>query len=517
MRKILKLLIATLCLLPIVISCEKEQDAETSIVSIKGVVQKGPFVAGSTVTVTELNQDLSPTGRTFTASILNDKGEFEVNRAELSSNYVKLTVNGFFFNEVTGNLSFSPITLHALSKVTENANTLNVNILTHLEKSRVENLIQSGMSFEDAKSQALSEVLNAFHITDEVESSEQMDLVSGQKESSILLAISSILLANKTEAELTEYLAKFSNDISTDGVLTNSDLKETLVLSTKALQYSVEHIKRNIEAKYASLNVSVSADEFSSYLDYDNDGLVGSEDIDNVDNIDFGNIQNAEVANQLYFSNEVTLDNITGNVSLSVRQINPENEDDAPLFYSSRTVSETLVANRMGWVVIDQEMTANAEGTYLVTGEHITSTSELVADNNVTYNYATFYLYVNGVRVSDESLRSGLSVQKGDKVKIGINPVHHHLAIEGPIGQDLELAAREYLIKNDIFKNGRRSCEVCPECSDCYEADEVLCSEHEKSCWFPNLEGWAKGKTATAVIILNGTEKTFSVTLSSMD
>ena len=131
--------------------------------TINGVVQKGPFISGSKVTVTELDKNLSQTGRSYTAFIKNNKGEFELKDIKLASNFVELTVDGFFFNEITGALSKSQITLSAIADVTEEK-TVNVNILTHLLKERLKSQVSGGKSFVEANTSSRAELLKVFHI-----------------------------------------------------------------------------------------------------------------------------------------------------------------------------------------------------------------------------------------------------------------------------------------------------------------------------------------------------------------
>ena len=133
-------------------NCGKD-DKDNKVQTITGYVQKGPFINGSSVTVYDLKSDLSATGKTYVSQITDDKGRFKLNDVSLSSNYVSLRADGFYFNEVSGKQSVSQITLFALSDI-NNKTEININILTNLEKARVEYLIKSGKSFSEVKTQA---------------------------------------------------------------------------------------------------------------------------------------------------------------------------------------------------------------------------------------------------------------------------------------------------------------------------------------------------------------------------
>src|SRR5690606_38776633 len=104
-----------------------ETPGNTLNAPLSGVVEKGPFIRGSRVTVAELDNNLNPTGRVFETDIQNDEGFFELKGVELKSRYVQLTVSGFYFNEIIGELSSSQITMGALAGL-QAQHTVNVNI-----------------------------------------------------------------------------------------------------------------------------------------------------------------------------------------------------------------------------------------------------------------------------------------------------------------------------------------------------------------------------------------------------
>ena len=60
----------------------------------------------------------------------------------MNSPYAKLTADGYFFNEVDGELSTSTIKLNAIVDLSDNS-TINVNIVTHLKSQRIVYLVTS--------------------------------------------------------------------------------------------------------------------------------------------------------------------------------------------------------------------------------------------------------------------------------------------------------------------------------------------------------------------------------------
>ena len=222
---------------------------------IAGVSQKGPFVSGSTVTVQELDgATLKQTGKSFKGAIKSDKGDFVINNVSLASQYAIVEVTGYYRREVGGDLILSEkssgmITLRALTDLSDR-NTVNINLLTHLEYDRVMYLMGTGLSFDDAKNQAETEIFNAFKIHGEFASPEDLDIFREGDGNAALLAISIMMLRDLTEAEFTEFLAKFAADIETDGKWDNDTSKvEIAGWANRAIYYgTLSEIRRNIEA-----------------------------------------------------------------------------------------------------------------------------------------------------------------------------------------------------------------------------------------------------------------------------
>ncbi|MBQ7209402.1 MAG: hypothetical protein IJS05_00685, partial [Paludibacteraceae bacterium] len=154
-----------------------------------GKVQKGPFVIGSTVDIFELDRTLSQSGKMFATTISDASGSFYQRNLQLGSQFVELRASGFYFNEVSGKLSDSPLTLFAIADISS-ADNVNVNILTTLECSRLLTLVSEGKNFANAKRQAHEEVLALFGMTtQDVGSAETLDIETDAQ----LLVVSAIV------------------------------------------------------------------------------------------------------------------------------------------------------------------------------------------------------------------------------------------------------------------------------------------------------------------------------------
>lgn len=231
---------------------------------ITGLVQKGPFISGSSVTIYDLKADLTPVGKTYNAQITDNQGTFQLNGISLSSGYVGIRADGFYFNEVAGEQSVAQLTLYALADVTASA-SINVNLLTHLEKPRVEFLMQRGRSFSEAKIQAQQEVLAIFSLEkDQIGASENLNISKGGEDNGILLAISSVLQGYRSEGELTELLSNISNDIREDGQLDDENLGTALV--NHAVSLNAAAIQSNLAKRYQELGATANVPGFGQFI-----------------------------------------------------------------------------------------------------------------------------------------------------------------------------------------------------------------------------------------------------------
>ncbi len=260
----------------LMLSCAKEDDSSSSetdtssssTVTVSGKVQKGPYVQGTEITVRELDSSMTPTGNTFTGTIDDNTGSFSI-KGTLTNKIVELSALGYYFNEVSGSLSNATLTLSALSDLTD-SNSVNVNLMTHLEKKRVEYLMDnSKMTFAAAKTQAQTEIMKIFNIDNvTLGNSETLDISKSGDGNAVLLAISVILQSDKTEAELTELLSTINTDIRTDGTLDGTSTVETLTSAGLYLRRTGkwDEVKTNITSRYSSFGITADIDDLTPFF-----------------------------------------------------------------------------------------------------------------------------------------------------------------------------------------------------------------------------------------------------------
>jgi hypothetical protein len=246
----------------ILAACNKDENLQVKKEIFTGYAQKGPFVNGSSVTIAELDKQLDQTGKTYLTTISDNSGSFEKKNIELISNYVELKVDGYYFNEVAGKTSTGTLTLNALADVSS-ANSANVNVLTHLEKPRVEYLVKQGMNFSLAKQQAQAEVLAIFGFAPSTTSFETMNLT----DDAALLAVSCIMQSYLSTGDMMELMANISADIKTDGKLDNMVLGSKLINNAFAVSIMLSEIRDNLTNKYAQLGINIAIPDFESYIE----------------------------------------------------------------------------------------------------------------------------------------------------------------------------------------------------------------------------------------------------------
>lgn len=273
--------LASIVVIISIISCNNHNESPDEpytpqTYAIQGKVEKGPFISGSEISIQPMNAKLQVFGDMYRTTITDDIGNFVLGSKEFAAPYAEFMANGYFFNEIKGDLSDGTLTLKALVDLQDNT-TVNVNVLTHLKYTRVKNLITSGKHFSEANLQAQQELLSAFGLTaygsKDVSS---FSITAGTDESAALIALSSLLLMDRTEAAFTEYLSKLSADFGDDGCFTK-DMQEKIAQDKKELVKQIADIKENIIDRYTNLGVEISVKDLVHFVDWDNDGVAGNE------------------------------------------------------------------------------------------------------------------------------------------------------------------------------------------------------------------------------------------------
>ncbi len=272
------------------ISCEKDTDTY----QINGIAQKGPFLAGTNITIAELDDNLKPTGKSFYSTVSDNKGKFSIPDVEFSSSYVELISDGYYYHESKDEDTEEKLVLKCIADLS-NESTININILTHLGSERIKYLIQNkNLNYSEAKAQTEQEILKIFSIeTNDTKNFEDLDLSQIGELNSALIAVSCIVQSEKSIPDLTQFLTNFNQDIKEDGILNNEEIKSEL--ATSAALLNVGSIRKNLSELYddtifnnfqESVKLFLDNTEFEpAYkFDYANNSIFGKNLIDIPDN-----------------------------------------------------------------------------------------------------------------------------------------------------------------------------------------------------------------------------------------
>lgn len=252
------------CLIIILLySCNKDENTpEFKKNNLEGYAQKGPFISGTDVTIIELDKNLVPTGKSYYSTIDDNSGHFIFPEVTFNSNFIELKVTGKYFDENLGGIPLDGITLYSIVDFNDGT-SLNINLLTHIEESRIKYLLAENVSFQQAQAQSHEELLKVFNLAGGLENNAaDFDITSSTIDGGILLFISSVLLKNwGTGVLFQEFLSNFITDFREDGVIDSE--KTQIALATGAYVLDIDRITANLTKKYSDMGRSIKPYEIN--------------------------------------------------------------------------------------------------------------------------------------------------------------------------------------------------------------------------------------------------------------
>jgi len=253
-------------------SCKKKDDIvenpSPTNTDINGKIQKGPYSNGSSVIVFELNSSLGQTGMSFSTTTSDDAGNFSLSNISLSSNYVLITANGYYFMEHFNLVSPNQLYLEAISDV-QSSSTINVNLLTHLIRPRIEKLVSDGAGFSAARTQAQNELKSFLNVPGI--NNTNFDALDISNDAFLFAA--SLLFQRRTAnyttaynytSELTGLMNRFRNDFRDNGLIDSQDIIDTLLYNANRIQ--LIDSRSNLETYLGSLGNTVSVSGYEEYI-----------------------------------------------------------------------------------------------------------------------------------------------------------------------------------------------------------------------------------------------------------
>jgi hypothetical protein len=258
-------------------------------VHLDGAVQKGPFVLGSSISISTVDRTANPTGQVFLTQTTDDLGDFDISIA--GQGFVAIEGNGFYYNEVTGKLSSAQLTLRALYDV-GGAPTQNVyvNMITHLTYDRVKQLTAAdpSLTLDSAEAQAETELRTGLGIGgaafDPHASGVQMNIVGGDDDANAyLFAVSAIFaqIASDTangaspDATLQELINVVSSSSAESGLIDAGFVQQIVATQENVDPQTIMDL---LQQRLASIHSSASVPDLNRVWDSDGNGIPNTVD-----------------------------------------------------------------------------------------------------------------------------------------------------------------------------------------------------------------------------------------------
>ena len=248
-----------------IVACEKNPEGGSTTpknLNLTGFAQKGQFVKGSQVTAFAVGSDLVATGESFPANISDDLGAFGIT-SKTAAPYFDLRAEGYYFNEMKGAVSTSPLYLEAFVKADDTK--ANINLLTTAIRPRVKKLIKEGKTFDQAVSQAQKELLNSIGFTGSAGNFDDMDITGTTDADGMLLAFACMIQKDRSAAEVTTLIQEIASDLEAKGELTAGVYEK---VKSNAVNVNPFAVIQNMAQYYKDKSLSVNAvPPFWKYLD----------------------------------------------------------------------------------------------------------------------------------------------------------------------------------------------------------------------------------------------------------
>jgi len=270
-RRLIKTCLTWALLITFFISCKKDKEDPTPTptgASLSGKAQKGPFATGADVVVNELNSTLEPTENYYTTTVSDDAGSFSFDNINLSAGYASITVTGYYYMEPFNQVSTYRLSLEAVADV-QSGSTINVNLLTHLIKTRIEKLVADGNTFSSARTQAQNELKTFFH-DPSTDNTNFEDLTVA--DNGFLFAASLMFQWKKIYSnnpynytnDLIHLLNNFRSDFRDNGQIDSPGIIDTLMFNANRIE--LIDYKANLSTYMASFGSTVSITGFEQFI-----------------------------------------------------------------------------------------------------------------------------------------------------------------------------------------------------------------------------------------------------------
>jgi len=247
--------------------------------AMQGAAAKGPYVLGSTISASVLDNTFAPTGQVFNSQTSSDIGEFAIKNLPLVP--IEIMADGYYYNEILGGLSGSVLTLRAYYQPTNSGTqSAYVNVITHITQQRIKALV-ANMPFGMAVAQAETELRNELGIAvpgfNPNVAAIEMNLITGDTDANAyLFGVSTTLMqaaqnaGGPVEAEIQKLVNALAADL-TDGTL---DAATKTKLTTALNDFDADTVAGQFSRYLLSLGSNAITPDMNRVIDQDGDGFV---------------------------------------------------------------------------------------------------------------------------------------------------------------------------------------------------------------------------------------------------
>jgi hypothetical protein len=213
--------------------------SDDDIVGLGGLAQKGPFVQGSTVNAYQLQNGIR-NGGTATTTISNNLGAYDFGTLAWSG-ATEVEIVGKYFNENTNTNTATVGTLTSIVNVAGKTN-FNVNVFTSLAAEKVKDLLASGKTITQAKSEAETAIKELFGL----DSSVEIDKLDITKKGDNAAAAAEMLRVSAAIAASPTILISLADDIKDKSNVRGGDAFQNLETELTTVDNNFATITANI-------------------------------------------------------------------------------------------------------------------------------------------------------------------------------------------------------------------------------------------------------------------------------
>lgn len=264
-------LLPIVTIIPMLISCIDNGPAKSVTLTLHGIA--GLSNEGTVITIQSLDSKMKPTGDTHTV-YTGALGSYTFNDITLSSSFVRLMATGYFYNIVTGEYTAWPLTINAISEVSD-GDTVNINLLTHVMHERIVALITAGSTYSEARRQTQRELVAEFGFF-QTRDERELLLTADSYEAGMYTAISSLISMERLDRDLDMFINRLSGELAANGEF-SFQTHITFEEEVQIIKPWLNRITQNITEYYKDTDKHITIPDLLYFFDWNGDRVAGNE------------------------------------------------------------------------------------------------------------------------------------------------------------------------------------------------------------------------------------------------